>query len=73
MSLKHSNEKLEKAEREAAESKVVVRDVDAGESMEEKHWIEERIEKEAEATEERIREQEAQGDALKNEFEKFAE
>ena len=38
----------------------------------ERHWIEERIEQEGAATEERIREQEAQGDDLKNEFEKFA-
>lgn len=73
LNLKYSNEKLEAAERKAAESKVVVQEVDSGEAKEEKHWIEERIEEEGAAMEKRIREQEAQGDDLKSEFDKFAE
>jgi chaperonin cofactor prefoldin len=73
VSLQYSNEKLEEAKREAAESKVVVRDAGSEEVKSEKYWMDERIEQRAEETEKRIKEQEAQGDDLKNEFDKFAE
>ena len=36
-----------------------------------KHWFDERMEQEAAATAQKIKEQESQGDALKNQFEKF--
>lgn len=36
-----------------------------------KHWFDERMEQEAAATVQKIKEQESQGDALKNQFEKF--
>ena len=39
----------------------------------EKHWMDEMLEKQAEETEELIKSQQAEGDVLKKQFEKFAE
>ncbi|MFT5633001.1 MAG: hypothetical protein ACI9SQ_000709 [Rubritalea sp.] len=41
--------------------------------QEEKHWFDERMEQEAAESQERTKEQRSLGDALKNQFEKFAE
>ncbi len=39
---------------------------------EEKYWFDERMEKQSEETEERTKEQQSQGDALKSQFDQFS-
>ncbi len=71
MSLNRAREDLKKVNAIQVEASAPV--LDEAPDKEEKHWIEERIEQEGAATEQRIKEQEAEGDTFKNQFEKFAE
>lgn len=45
----------------------------ADESPTAKHWLDERIEKQTTDTQERIKQQQSQGDELKSKFEEFVE
>jgi hypothetical protein len=45
----------------------------AEESPNGKHWLDERIEKQTTETQERIKQQQSQGDVLKSKFEEFVE